>query len=317
MRRWTTVSIVMLVSFLALTIVLQHGANQPARAQDAATPVVATPEENRAGRLGGLLSEIQAEFGQPDWVDAGLIGYNSVPLGGIDTITMVYYDQQERVRSFLLVYLEQPEELDDPETIAGVVADVAPLDGTCEEEPLEKSNLGDEVYSCRSESLQGLYSAAELLAFEAMGEDGSYSYAVDPTDNEFYEIAVRFGTDSPPEPPTPVPMPTPTPAPPLAERYPPVSDSRDLLNAGRYDVGEELSFSGTVATVSAALEGIVMQVEVSAADGVVVSVNVVNDGDLEGIGPGSFVVVYGLYGGSDCDVTGFCTPTVYVIEWVV
>jgi len=320
MKWWTPVSVTALVLLvLAAAIASGRGITPPADAQDAATPedaspVATSPEQNRAARLGGLLSEVRAELGEPDWVDIGLVGYNSVDLGGVDTITMVYYDDQERVRSFLLVYLEQPVAFNNPETIARVVADVAPLDGTCADEPFEDSDLGDEVYACRSASLEGLYSEAQLFSFGVVGEDGSYSYAVDPTDDAFYEIAVRLGTESPPEPPTPVPMPTPSPAPPLAERYPPVIDIRDLLNVERYDVGEELSFAGTVAAVSAELEGTVMLVEAGAADGTFVAVSVVNDGDLEGIGPGSFINVYGIFGGFECDDAGFCTPTVYVIE---
>jgi hypothetical protein len=320
-----------LLVVLAAAIVLLAGTAQlapPAAGQDdgtpeaatpeAATPVVLSPEENRAGRLGGMLSEIQAELGDPDWADTGLIGYNSADLGGVDTIMMVYYDEQERVRSFLLVYLEQPEELDDPEAIAGVVADVAPRDGECEDEPVEDSNLDGEVFACRSDSLKGLYSAAQLLDFGVVGEDGTYSYAVDPTEDDgYYEIAVRFGTDGPPVPPTPVPTPTPTPGPPLSERYPPVDDVLELLNADSYEIGEELSFAGTVATISVELEGTVLQVEAVSTEGSIVVVRVVNDGDLEGIGPGAFVEVYGLYGGAECDDSGFCAPTVYMSDFAV
>jgi hypothetical protein len=318
-----------LLVVLAIALVLLAGASQLAQltgAQDeatpdaatpeAATPLPATPEENRAGRLGGTLAEIQEEFGAPDWVDAGLIGYNSVDLGGVDTITMVYYDEQERVRSYLLVYLEQPAELDSSEAIAAVVADVAPRDGECQNEPLEDTNLDGEVYACHSESLEGLYSAAQLLDFGVIGEDGTYSYAVDPTsDDGFYEIAVRFGTDGPPEPPTPVPTPTPTPVPPLPERYPSV-DALDLLDADALAIGEELSFAGTVATAASELEGTVLQVEAVSAEGTVVVVRVVNDGDLEGIGPGAFIEVYGLYGGVEC-TSDSCTPTVYMLEFGV
>jgi hypothetical protein len=301
---------------LAPNIYAQDDATPDAATPEAATPIPATPEENRAGRLGGMLAEIRAGLGDPDWTDAGLIGYNSVDLGGVDTITMVYYDEEERVRSFLLVYLEQPEELSDPETIAGVVADVAPRDGECDDEPLDETNLDGEVYACRSESLEGLYSAGQLLDFGVVGEDGAYSYAVDPTDDAYYEIAVRFGTDAPPEPPTPVPTPTPTPAPPLSERYPPVDDALDLLEGDAFAIGEELSFAGTVATIAVELEGTVLQVEAVSAEGSVVVVRVVNDGDLEGIGPGAFIEVYGLYGGVACD-SGICTPTVYVMEFGV
>jgi hypothetical protein len=296
----------------------QDDGTPEAATPEAATPVVLSPEENRAGRLGGTLAEIRAELGDPDWTDAGLIGYNSVDLGGVDTITMVYYDEQERVRSFLLVYLERPEELDDPEAIAGVVADVTPRDGECEGEPVEDSNLDGAVYACRSDSLEGLYSAAQLLDFGVVGEDGTYSYAVDPTEDDgFYEIAVRFGTDGPPVPPTPVPTPTPTPEPPLSERYPPVGDVLELLDADSYEIGEELSLAGTVVTISPELEGTVLQVEAVSAEGSVVVVRVVNDGDLEGIGPGAFIEVYGLYGGFECDDSGFCTPTVYMIDFAV
>jgi hypothetical protein len=285
----------------------------PNAATPEGTPVVLTPEEARFARLGGSLADVLAEYGTPDWTDEGLVGYNSISLGGVDTITMVFYDAAERVRSYLLVYLEQPDDLDDPEAIARVVADVAPRDGQCDDEPLEESNLGDEVYACRSEALVGVFTAEELLDFGLIGDDGSFSYTVDPTDDQFYEIAVRPGTDGPPEPPTPVPTPEPTPRPPLTETYPTVDDILALAN-GEFEPGEPVSFSGTILEIRPTESGALILMQVVAPDGSGVIVAVENSDDLAGIFPGEVWTVFGIFTGIECDVTGACTPTVHVIE---
>ena len=145
--------------------------------------VAFTPEEARFARLGGMLGDVLAEYGTPDWTDTGLVGFNNIVLGGVDTITMVFFDANERVRSYLLVYLEQPPALDDPAVIAGVVADVSPRDGECNDEPLDESGLGDVVYACHGDSLKGIYTAAELLEQELVwGEDapGTVSRSIRP-----------------------------------------------------------------------------------------------------------------------------------------
>ncbi len=317
--RIRAVSVAALIVICALATVM----SLPSSAQDdeatpesaspvAATPIALSPEEARAGRLGGSLDQILEAYGQPDWTDEGLVGYNSIPLGGIETITMVFFDEQERVRSYLLVYLEEPETFGELQVIADVVADVTPRDGICDREPLEESGLGDTVFACESEALEGVFSAADLLEFGVFGDDGTYNFALDPTDDEFYEIAVRLGVDSPPVPPTPVPLPTPTPRPPLTDTFPLIPDIFNLIN-GEFESGQPVSFSGTVIDVFPDEQGTLLPVLVIAADGSGVTVEVVNQDDLVGIFPGTVISVYGIYTGFDC-ATGACIPTVYAME---
>jgi hypothetical protein len=139
-----------------------------------------------------------------------LIGYNSVLLGEdeIDTIVVVYYDNNGTVYEIDLVYLERPAELAEAEAIAVVVAEVAPLDGECESEPLDESGFGAEVNACHSDALEELYSPENYEDFGFEGDDGSYSYSVDPYADDFFEITVQLGTDSI-VPPTPTPAPVP------------------------------------------------------------------------------------------------------------
>ncbi len=287
---------------------------QQAIAQESeATPTALDPVATREGRLGGTLSEVQDAWGSPDWVDVGLIGYNNRSLGGVDTITMVYFDAQERVRAFLLVYLEQPDQFDDQNAIAAVVADVAPRDGNCESEPLEQSQLGDEVYPCQSVALEGVLTSAEMLEFEVVGKDGSYSYSVNPTDDAYFEIAVKFGTDKPEAPPAPQPPPTPTPRPPVGERYPPVA-SMDALVDGQFAIDQPLSFGATILEIEPENGGVSMLVEGYGEDGSSAIVRVISDEDMVGYYPDNYFVVYGVFTGEACATDGACIPIVHIIE---
>ncbi|CAN5753714.1 hypothetical protein BH23CHL5_BH23CHL5_25510 [soil metagenome] len=306
------IAICALATMMALPSSAQDAATPEGATPAAVTPAALSPEEARAGRLGGSLGQILDAYGQPDWTDEGLVGYNTIVLGGIGTITMVYFDEQERVRSYLLVYLEAPEAFDEHQAIADVVADVTPRDGICDSEPLDESGLGDRVYACESAALEGVFSTADLLDFGVFGEDGTYNFAVDPTDDDFYEIAIRLGVDTPPVPPTPVPLPTPTPRPPLTDTFPLVPDIFSLIN-GDFESGQPVSFSGTVIDVLPDEQGTLLPVLVVAVDGSGVTVDVVNQDDLVGIFPGTLISVYGIYTGVDC-ASGACIPTVYAME---
>jgi hypothetical protein len=280
----------------------------------------ATPEENRSGRLGGSLSEIREANGEPDWVDAGLVGYNSIRLAGVDTIVVVYHDAEETVFSLSLVYLEKPETFDDESLIADVVAGVAPLDGECETEPLDASGLGTQVYACASESLEGLFTPEELEAFGVKGEDGSYSYSVDPTLDDYYEIIVQFGTDSTVPPPTPVPTtaPEPTAAPSLTDIYPPVLDVRELAIGRGYSEGDPLSISGTVQTIFVDGDYTQLQISVAAPDGSDEWVIIGYGEDSSGIFEGTWVTVYGNYFGKECFTNTLggevCQPAILAVQ---
>jgi hypothetical protein len=281
----------------------------PLGAQEA-TPVVA-PEQARAGRLGGTMAEIRARFGEPDWTDAGLIGFNSVSLDDVDTILVVYDDGQGRARSFLLVYLERPEALEDPEAIAGVVADVAPADGVCEAEPADGAGLGDEVYLCQSDALTGVFAPADLPAFGVRGPDGSYNYAIDPTDDQFFEIAVRLGTAEARDPEETVEVATVPPSAPLDDEFPPVDD----LDA--VEPGDPLSFAGSVIWVAASPAGTAMHVQATIGDGDALVVDVLSEEDLTGVYAGTWLTVYGVMVGVACTEGGGCLPSVYAIKIVV
>ncbi|MGE3797697.1 MAG: hypothetical protein AB7G88_07630 [Thermomicrobiales bacterium] len=281
---------------------------------ESATPLALTPEETRFARLGGNLADVLAAYGAPDWTDEGLAGYNALSLGGIETITMVYYDAQERVRSYLLVYLEEPAALQDPESVAAVVAEVAPRDGVCDATPMTDSNLGDEVYACSSDALQGVFGPYDLLAFDVFGEDGTYNYSVNPTDDDqFFEIAVRLGTEGPPEPATPVPTPSPQPPAPLDERYPPVENAAALID-GSVEMGTPLSVTGTVLDIRLADTGTTLILDVRAEDGASVIIAAENQDDLAGIFVGEIWTVHGVYAGYECDDVGNCTATIYVMS---
>ncbi len=87
-----------------------------------------------------------------------------------------------------------------------------------------------------------------LLAAGLKGDAGSYSYSIDPTADEYFEIIVQPGTDTDTPPPTAVPTtaPEPTAVPSLTDEYPPVADVRELAIGRGYTEGDQLSISGTV-----------------------------------------------------------------------
>jgi hypothetical protein len=278
-----------------------------------------TPDDLE-GRLGGSLQQVIDSWGDPNWSDNGLIGYNIIPLANIDTIVVVYFDDDETVTQFSLVYLEVPSAFVIRENIKNVVSEVAPRDGECESEALAESGLGREVYACNSGSLSGQFTADDLETFGIKGEDGSYSYSVDPIEDAYFEIIVQFGTDSVVITPTPVPTapPPPTPTPSLSDEYPPVSDIRELVIGRGYLPGDTLSFSGVVETIF--VDGPITQLQVSVQSpaGTREWVIVVFDSDSSGIFEGTWVTVYGFYFGKECFVNRLggevCQPAILAVQ---
>jgi hypothetical protein len=301
------VALLMAVMMLAI-----GGLGMPrALAQDVA------PELSREGRLGGTLAEVQEERGPSDWTDVGLVGYNSVVLDGVDTILVVYFDGEETVTKFSLVYLEKPAAFVDSGNIAGVVAEVTPRDGTCEAKPIDTSGLGPEVYICEAASLEGIYSKDQLNGLGVRGADGAYSYSVDPLDDGYFEVIVQFGTDSFEVTPTPAP-PAPTPTPSLTDEYPPIADVRELAIGRGFEVGDKLSVSGPVQTIFVDGNFAQMQLAVAAPDGSNQWVVVVYEGDTTGIFEGSYVTAYGVYADTTCFTNALggevCQPLIIADE---
>jgi hypothetical protein len=146
-----------------------------------------------------------------------------------------------------------------------------------------------------------------------MGPDGAYSYAVDPTDDQFYEIAVRFGDDAPRQPPTPVPTAIPTPKPPLTDTYPTLQDALSLLG-NTIEPGTPLSLTGSVIGIDPVGGGTRTDVQVASSDGSVLIVTVISPDDLVGVFPGSTITVYGVFTGVDCDDAGLCRPEIQLIQ---
>ena len=205
-----------------------------------------------SGRLGGTLADIQARFGEPSWTDTSLIGYNSQTLGGVDSIVVVYYDDQNIVDKISLVYLEKPAQFADAAAIGKTVAEVAPLDGTCSPLMSSASGLGSQVYPCSSTALGGVITPAMLTAKGLKGDSGSYSYSIDPTADEYFEVIIQPGTDSDTPPPTAVPTtaPEPTAIPSLTDEYPPVADVRELAIGRGFEEGDKLSVADPFLTFS-------------------------------------------------------------------
>jgi len=301
-----------LVSSIALTLVVAYLMGLGGVSVSAQDEL--TPEENRAGRLGGTLDEVKQDNGEPDWVDAGLIGFNIVSLNNVDTILVVYHDSNEIVTKLSLVYLQQPTELEDDATLAAVVAEVAPRDGECEDEPLEESGLGTEVFACHSEFLEDFFIAQQLEALGVKGANGSYSYSVDPTIDDYFEIIVQFGTDST----TPVPTAVPTTAPSLTDLYPPVADVRELAIGRGYSEGDPLSISGTVQTIFVDGSYTQIQISVGAPDGSSEWVIVGYNDDSSGIFEGTWITVYGNYFGKECFTNTLggevCQPAILAVQ---
>ncbi|MCC6943925.1 MAG: hypothetical protein IT335_05070 [Thermomicrobiales bacterium] len=313
-RDRSTVARLLFALVLAATLLFGSLLGGIAVAQDGtpeATPAVTfSPEEARFARLGGTLADVLAEYGTPDWTDDGLVGYNSRILGGIDTITMVFYDPAERVRSYMLIYLERPEELNDPARIAQVVADVAPRDGRCATEPDDDNLLGEEVYLCQSDGLKGVFSPDDLLSFDVVGDDGAYNYAIDPTEDAYFEIVVRMGSDGIPGPPTPVPTPTPPPPPPLTKTYPAVKDVAKLVD-GSIEAGTPLSVTGTILDIRLSETGTILVMDIPGDDESVL-VLAENQDDLTGVSIGETWTVYGIYTGFVCE--DGCSATIQVVK---
>lgn len=255
-----------------------------------------------AGRLGGSLDDMQTRFGAPSWTDTNLIGYNSQTLAGVDSIVVVYYNDQNIVDKISLVYLEKPAQFADAAAIGKAVAEVAPMDGTCSPLVSTNSGLGSQVYPCSSAALGTVITPAMLTAAGLKGDSGSYSYSIDPTEDEYFEIVVQPGVDTDTPPPTAVPTtaPEPTAVPSLTDEYPPVPDIRDLAIGRGFTEGDKLSVSGTVQTIFVDGDIAQLQLSVAAPDGSAEWVIIGFKGDSTGVYEGSWVTVYGVYSGTSC-----------------
>lgn len=255
-----------------------------------------------SGRLGGSLADMQTRFGDPSWTDTNLIGYNNETLAGVDSIVVVYYDERNTVDKISLVYMEKPAQFSDPKAVADVVAEVAPMDGTCGAIKLGASNFGNEVYSCRSAALATAFDATTMMSMQIKGAPGDYSYSVDPTDDQYFEIIVQPGTDTNQPPPTAVPTqaPEPTAVPALTDTYPPVIDIRELAIGRGFGKGDRLSVSGTVQTIFVDGDSAQIQISVIAPDGSDEWVIIFFEGDSTGVFEGSWITVYGVYSGTQC-----------------
>ncbi len=269
-----------------------------------------------AGRLGGSLVDMQARFGDPSWTDTGLIGYNSQTLAGVDSIVVVYYDDQNIVDKISLVYLEKPAQFSDPKAVADTVAQVAPMDGTCGAMKLSASNFGSEVYSCNSPALASVFDGSTMAAMQVKGSAGDYSYSIDPTADEYFEIVIQPGTDTNTPPPTAVPTtaPEPTAVPSLSDTYPPVPDVRELAIGRGFTAGDKLSVSGSVFNIEVDSDGTYMQIWVGAPDGSTEPVMIYYEGDSTGVFEGTWVTAYGTYIGPICGTNAFggqiCQPAI-------
>jgi hypothetical protein len=285
---------VLIAALLAALLVVSNSLFAAAQGTDDA--------DQLSGRLGGQLAEIQERFGDPSWTDTNLIGYNSQALAGVDTIVVIYYDNQNIVNKISLVYLEKPAQFADPEVIADVVADVAPKDGTCSPLKAEQSGLGAEVYPCTSTALATVVTSDMMKTAGVKGDLGSYSYTVDPTADEYFEIIVQPGTDTDTPPPTAVPtaVPEPTAVPSLTDTYPTVPDVRELAIGRGYTIGDQLSLSGSVFNIEVDSDGTYMQIWVTAPDGSTEAVIVVYEGDSSGVFEGTWVTASGTYFGPVC-----------------
>lgn len=280
---------------MSFTLVLMGGISAvSAQGTDVATQL--------SGRLGGSLADMQARFGEPSWTDTDLIGYNSETLAGVDTIVVVYYDERNIVDKISLVYMEKPAQFADQKAIADVVAQVAPIDGTCGAMKLGASNFGNEVYSCRSAALATAFDASTITKMQIKGSPGDYSYSVDPTDDQYFEIIVQPGTDTNQPPPTAIPTqaPEPTAVPSLTDTYPPVGDIRELAIGRGFSKGDKLSVSGTVQTIFVDGDSAQIQISVMAPDGSDEWVIIFFDGDSTGVFESSWITVYGVYSGTQC-----------------
>jgi hypothetical protein len=249
-----------------------------------------------AGRLGGTLTEVRTRFGEPSWTDVGLIGYNNVSLGGSEAILVVYHDPDETVSKFSLVFLERPQEFDDSSTVDRVVSEVAPADGDCLDDVSSAPSWGYDVTVCDSDALGEIFDEGYMRDHTLKGAPGSYSFAMDPTDDDYFEIVVQAGIDSD----APVPTAIPTAAPTLEEQYPPVADVRELTIGRGYSEGDKLSVSGTVQTIFVEGDLSQIQISVNAPDQTDHWVLIYFQGDTTGVFEGSWITVYGEYSGTEC-----------------
>lgn len=227
-----------------------------AMAQSDATPSAATPiaSDPLTGRLGGTLQSVIDAHGEPDFRDTGLIRYDALDLNGLSTILVVYYNEDDIVTRFALVYPFRPDTLVTPEEILAQAATVAPADGICQTTTNE-TELSAEVYPCHSVALMTVFDAEEFAAVDASGGLGDYAVAVDPLFDDYFEIVVVPGLDGAQLDPGVVPAATangsPVATPTMEELYPPLGDPEALMDA-EIPLGETFSFTGEIKTLQIA-----------------------------------------------------------------
>jgi hypothetical protein len=309
-------------STLLLAIVLALAALQlvsTVQAQDDATPAAASPiaGDPLAGRLGGTLTSVIETYGSADHTEDGLIRYDDLVLNGLDTILVVYHDENDLVTRFALVYQTRPATLATAEDVLALAATVAPADGECQTTSTD-SSLGAEVYPCHSVALMSVFDADALAALGASGGLGDYSVAVDPLSDNYFEIVVVPGADGDQLDPGTVAVTTedgaPAATPTMAEQYPPLEDPAALMD-GDIAVGDGLSFSGEIKTLQIAEFGTqfrlgedeslgvssLFQIAVPIADSSNVEVLFVGfNGDATNLAVGDTVTVYGTNFGTQC-----------------
>lgn len=305
---------------IALFVSLIMPFGSVARAQSPATP--AAIEDALAGRLGGSLASIIDRFGVPDFTEDGLIRYNSVELNGLPTILVVYSDASETVTRLALVYTVQPAALSETIGIMATAADVAPVDGVCDATAIS-SDFGNRVYPCQSRALATVFDASRRAELGvSQGTPGTYSIAVDPLPDDYFELVIQPGTNGTSLAPTPIPTeaePTagtaePSPTADLTGQYPALTTPAALTN-GTIALNDALSFSGTIMTLQVAGTGkqfrlgedeslgvsALFQVELASDkphSGTIIFVGY--NGDASALAVGKDVTVYGTLYGTQC-----------------
>lgn len=315
---------------LALIVLIAIVALAPATlAQQAATPEAGTLDRGTPagvdtlldGRLGGSLASVIDRFGEPDFTSDGLIRYDSIEIGGIPTILVVYHDASEKVTRLALVYVIRPAQLSDTVGIIPVAAEVAPADGSCDAGPVS-SNFGEQTYPCHSDALAGVFTTDALDELGVtQGEPGDYAIAIDPLPDSYFELIIQPGTDGVSLVPTatageatPVASDEPTATPSLTSQYPALSDPTVLMD-GDIPRNDALSFTGQILTLQVAGFGkqfrlgddgslgvsSLFQVEVPVEGSTESAVLFVGyNGDASALDVGDTVTVYGTNYGTQC-----------------
>ncbi len=291
-------------------------------AQQSGTPTAGTPiasGDDLAGRLGGSLDSITERFGPPDFTAEGVIRFDSVDLNGIPTILVVYADDSGTITRLALVYLVEPAALGEPLGILATTAMVAPRDGTCDATGIS-SGFGSQIYPCHSTALAGVFTAGWLAELGVtQGDPGSYSIAVDPLPDAYFELVIQPGADGATLAPAPTPgtdtdEPAATPVSDPTSHYPPLTDPAALTN-GDIALNDSLSFTGEIVTLQIAGAGkefrlgedrslgasALFQVRISGTNAANESVLFVGyDGDASVLAIGDTITVFGIDYGTQC-----------------